>query len=130
MKSEQIVNGITQFINGKLNELSAQNPLMNIFRPVIARAVNNNLNKLDGVLKLIQDNKGNVDIDNILSEMVDNLLVSKVQKYPDVLGGVTIGEGKVQIGLPLINKAIVLDSNDINEFKESLTQMALRNGNS
>lgn len=127
MKSEQIVSGITNFINGKLTELSTQNPLMNIFRPVVARAVNNNLNKLDGVLKLIQDGNGNIDVDNILSEMIDNLLVSKIQKYPDILGGVTIGEGKVQIGLPLINKAIVLDTNDINEFKESLTKLASQN---
>lgn len=123
MKSEQIITGINNFINGKLTELSAQNPLINIFRPVIARAVNNNISKVDSVLKLIQDENGNVDVDNILSEMVDNLLVSKVQKYPDVLGGMTIGEGNIKFNIPFINKSIVLDSSDIEEFKQSLTQM-------
>lgn len=123
MKSEQIITGISNFINGKLNELSTQNPLVNIFRPVIARAVNNNISKIDGVLKLIQDEKGNIDVDNILSEMIDNLLVSKVQQYPDVLGGLTIGEGHIKVNIPFINKAVVLDSADIEEFKQSLTEM-------
>lgn len=120
MKSEQIINTVVTFVNNKVTDLSTQNPLINIFRPVIARAVNNNLNKLNVVLKLIQDADGNIDIENILSEMIDNLVVSKIQKYPDILGGVTIGEGHIKIDLPLINKAIMLDSDDIEEFKEKL----------
>lgn len=123
MKSEQIVKGITDFVNNKITDITAQNPLMNVFRPVITRAVNNNLNKLDKVLKLIQDSNGNIDVENILNEMIDNLIVSKVQQYPDVLGGVTIGDGNIKIGLPLINKVIVLDASDINEFKETLINM-------
>lgn len=120
MKSEQIINGITNFVNNKITELTAQNPLMNIFRPVVARAVNNNLGKLDGVLKLIQDSNGDIDVENILTEMIDNLIVSKVQQYPDVLGGITIGNGNIKIGLPLVNKAIVLDATDIEDFKNQL----------
>lgn len=34
--------------------------------------------------------------------------------------GVTIGNGKIRIGLPGINKDIVLDANDIETFKQSL----------
>lgn len=123
MKSQQIINGVTTFVNNKVTELSSQNPLMNIFRPVIARAVNNNLGKLDGVLKLIQDSNGEIDVENILSEMIDNLVVAKVQQYPDILGGVTIGEGHIKVGLPIINKAIVFDSSDIENFKQTLIQM-------
>lgn len=123
MKSNQIIAGISNFVNSKLDELSTQNPLLAIFRPVVARAVNNNISKVDGVLKLIQDENGNVDVENILSEMIDNLLVSKVQQYPDVLGGMTIGEGHVKVNIPFINKSIVFDSSDIEEFKQSLLTM-------
>lgn len=120
MKSDEIISGITSFINDKISQLSAQNPVINIFRPVIARAVNNNLGKLDSVFKLIQDSNGNIDIENILNEMVDNLIVSKVQRYPDVLNGVEIGEGHIKLNIPLINKSVVLDSEDIEEFKNRL----------
>ena len=36
--------------------------------------------------------------------------------------GVTIGNGKFRIGLPGINKDIVLDANDIETFKQSLVK--------
>lgn len=52
----------------------------------------------------------------------DNLIVSPVQEYPDMLKGVTIGNGKIRIGLPGINKDIVLDANDIETFKQSLVK--------
>lgn len=123
MKPDEIVNGLTKFINGKLNDLSAQNPIINIFRPMIARGVNNNMGKLHEGLKLIQDANGDVDVDGILSEMVDNLIVAKTKEYPDFLSGVTIGEGNIKINIPFINKAIMFDTNDINDFKQSLAQM-------
>lgn len=48
--------------------------------------------------------------------------VSPVQEYPDMFKGVTIGNGKIRIGLPGINKDIVLDANDIETFKQSLVK--------
>lgn len=39
-----------------------------------------------------------------------------------MLKGVTIGNGKIRIGLPGINKDIVLDANDIETFKQSLVK--------
>lgn len=47
---------------------------------------------------------------------------SPVQEYPDMFKGVTIGNGKIRIGLPGINKDIVLDANDIETFKQSLVK--------
>lgn len=34
----------------------------------------------------------------------------------------TLGNGKIRIGLPGINKDIVLDANDIETFKQSLVK--------
>lgn len=42
--------------------------------------------------------------------------------YNPLLAGVTIGNGKIRIGLPGINKDIVLDANDIETFKQSLVK--------
>lgn len=56
------------------------------------------------------------------SNTSDNLIVSPVQEYPDMFKGVTIGNGKIRIGLPGINKDIVLDANDIETFKQSLVK--------
>lgn len=58
----------------------------------------------------------------LLGKSIDNLIVSPVQEYPDMFKGVTIGNGKIRIGLPGINKDIVLDANDIETFKQSLVK--------
>lgn len=115
-----IIDKIVSFVDMKLSELSATNPFVLIIRPIVARVVNNNIEKVDSVLKLVQDKDGKVDVEGILSEMIDNLLVAQIKKYPDVLGGVEMGNGTIKINIPFIDKAVVFDSSDIETFKQSL----------
>lgn len=100
--------------------MSGTNPFVLVVRPFIARAINNNITKFDSLLKIVQDEKGMIDIEGIMNEMVDNLLVAQVKKYPDVLGGVEIGNGTVKINIPMLNKAVEFDTDDIKAFKETL----------
>lgn len=43
-----------------------------------------------------------------------------VKKYPEVLGGVEIGNGKVRMNIPVINKVVEFDTDDIKTLKETL----------
>lgn len=115
-----IIDKIVSFVDMKLSEMSASNPFILLIRPVVARVVNNNIEKLDSVLKLIQDKNGKIDIEGILSEMIDNLIVAQVKKYPNVLGGIELGNGSIRVNIPFLDKAIVFDSTDIETFKQSL----------
>lgn len=116
-----IIDKIVGFANAKLSELSSTNPVVLIARPYIARVINNNIAKFDSLLKLAQDDNGMVDIEGIINETADNLLVAQVKKYPEVLGGVEIGNGTIRVKIPLIDKIIELDTNDLTAFKETLT---------
>lgn len=116
-----IIDKVVGFANAKLSELSSTNPVVLIARPYIARVINNNIAKFDSLLKLAQDDNGMVDIEGIINETADNLLVTQVKKYPEVLGGVEIGNGTIRVKIPLIDKVIELDTNDLNAFKETLT---------
>lgn len=116
-----IIDKIVGFANAKLSELSSTNPVILIARPYIARVINNNIAKFDSLLKLAQDDNGMVDIEGIINETADNLLVAQVKKYPEVLGGVEIGNGTIRVKIPLIDKVIELDTNDLTAFKETLT---------
>lgn len=42
------------------------------------------------------------------------------EQDPDLFGGVTIGNGKIKIGIPGIDKDIVLEAADIDHFKSCL----------
>lgn len=98
------------------------NPFLKIFKPFIDKAANNYICKINKFLQMIEEENGLIDIENLLGKSIDNLIVSPVQEYPDMFKGVTIGNGKIRIGLPGINKDIVLDANDIETFKQSLVK--------
>lgn len=115
-----IIDKLVSFIDTKLSEMSASNPFILFIRPIVARAVNNNIAKVDSILKLVQDKDDNVDIEGILSEMVDNLVVAQIKKYPNILGGVELGNGSIKVNIPFLDKAIVFDSTDIEAFKQNL----------
>lgn len=120
VSKEVIINKVIEFVDSKLSNLSSNNPIVLIFRPVIARAVNNNIGKLDNLLKLIQDDNGMIDIEGIMDEMINNLLVSKVKQYPNILGGMDVGAGTIKINIPYIDKSLVFDTDDFENFKQTL----------
>lgn len=72
----------------------------------------------DKFLKMIEEEDGNVDIENLLGKVTDNLIVSGVKEY----SGMSIGNGKIAIGIPGTDKSIVLEANDIETFKQSLVK--------
>lgn len=76
--------------------------------------------KVDKFLKMIQEEDGTVDIEPLLGKMTDNLIVAATKEYPDLFGGITIGNGKIKIGVPGIDKDIVLEAADIDHFKSCL----------
>lgn len=75
-----------------------------------------NVSKLDKALSLIADDKGMVDADGLLTDMIDRLIVSKT----NTINGVTIGEGSVKITIPFMNKTVVFDKDDFNELKTNI----------
>lgn len=90
------------------------------FRPFIDKAADKSIGKVDKFLKMIQEEDGTVDIEPLLGKMTDNLIVAATKEYPDLFGGVTIGNGKIKIGIPGIDKDIVLEAADIDHFKSCL----------
>jgi hypothetical protein len=77
------------------------------------------IGKVNQALSIIADENGMIDADGILNDMIDNLIISPVKEER----GIKIGAGTVEIKIPFINKAIALDKDDINEFKEMLSKI-------
>lgn len=117
---KDIVDKISTFVSGKLNEVLDSNPFSFIIKPYVSRVANNYIGKLDGLLKAIEDKDGKVDIEGILSESIDNLVVAQVKKYPNVFSGVEIGGGTIKINIPSFDKQLVFDYNDIETFKQNI----------
>ena len=119
VNKEIIINKLIEFFNNKLTVLSSDSQLINVFvRPFVARIINNNISKIDKALSLIANEDGMIDADGILNDVVDNLISSPVKEEH----GMAIGNGAVEIKISFMSKAICLDKDDIQEFKDILKQ--------
>lgn len=120
IQREVIINKLIEFYTTKVDEIANQNVFVMIFRPFVDKAANKSIGKIDKFLKMIEEEDGTVDIEPLLSKMTDNLIVAATKEYPDLFGGVTIGNGKIKIGIPGIDKDFVLEAADIDHFKSCL----------
>ena len=70
---------------------------------------------------LIADKDGNIDIENILAEMMENLMTTNPFTFKtSFVGDIEIGGGEIKFNLPLTNKRLVLNMTDLETFKEML----------
>ncbi len=79
--------------------------------------------KVDNMLKQIADKDGLIDIDGILSETINNLISIKPFKIDSgFLGELEIGDGKIRMSLPIVNKVLVFDREDLINLKDFLSK--------
>ena len=70
----KLTENIKTYIVTQIDTMSKSTPMINFMKPLITRALNNNFNKVTKALDLIADENGNIDIENILTEMTEGLL--------------------------------------------------------
>lgn len=124
MKRAEIIKGMKSFANAKISDMGTNNSIILFTQPIINRAVDNMLYKADSFLALIEDKNGCIDIEAIVDEMINNLITTKSRTYDDILSGLTIGDGHIKMNIPLIDKQIVFDTNDIKEMLMYITHQA------
>lgn len=118
-----IMGNLQKFIDQRLTSLAMENPLLALVKPLAVRAINNNLYKVETLLKQISDKDGLVDVEGILSEMSDNIMKTKPFKLnTGLLGELEIGAGRIKIDIPMMNKSLVLNQQDLTELKDMLIQ--------
>ena len=118
-----IMGNLQKFIDQRLTSLAMENPLLALVKPLAVRAINNNLYKVETLLKQISDKDGLVDVEGILSEMSDNIMKTKPFKLnTGLLGELEIGAGKIKMDIPMMNKSLILNQSDLLELKNMLTQ--------
>lgn len=117
INKDNLIEEILKFINSKIADISSSNPLFDIVvKPYLSKIVDTNVSKLDKALSLITDEKGMVDGDGLLNDMIDKLIVSKA----NTINGVTIGEGSIKVTIPFMNKTVIFDKDDFNELKTNI----------
>ena len=118
----ELTDKLKSYIVGQIDIVSKTNPIIGFMKPLITRAIDKNFNKVTKALDLISDEDGNVDVEGILSEMIDR--VGDSQPFTvntPFVGNIEIGGGLIKLNLPLTDKKLLFNMEDLESFKEILT---------
>ena len=117
----QLTDNLKSYISLQLESMAKTNPMIGFMKPLITRALDKNFSKVSKALDLIVDKDGNIDIENILAEMMENLMTTNPFTFKtSFVGDIEIGGGEIKFNLPLTNKRLVLNMTDLETFKEML----------
>lgn len=117
----QLTDNLKSYISLQLESMAKTNPMIGFMKPLITRALDKNFDKVSKALDLIADKDGNIDIENILTEMMENLMATKPFTFKtSFVGDIEIGGGEIKFNLPLTSKRLVLNMADLETFKEML----------
>ena len=122
MKVAQIAEHLKYYITTQLDNMAKTTPLLNLVKPLVSRVINNNFNKIYSTLNIIADSEGEIDIENIVVEMMDNLSnTPPFIVHTSFIGDIELGNGLIKINIPFTDRRIVFNRNDIENFKLLLT---------
>lgn len=119
MKTEEIIIKIREGIIKYINQLSESNPNIQFFKPIICRVVKNFKLPFTDKLSLLADSNGEIDFEQLLSEMLNNVINANpfIIKTTS-LGDIEIGNGCIKMMLPYLNKRIVLNTEDLRLLRD------------
>lgn len=118
---DKLMDNIRAYAILQIEQLSKNTPIVAFTKPLLLRALESNISKLPNILQFITDKNGNIDIENILSEMTQSIINTQKFSIPTkFIGDIHIGEGQIVFDIPFIGKQIVLNSNDFEQFKEMI----------
>lgn len=117
----QLIDNLRAYVATQLDTMSKNTPMIGFMKPLITRALDKNFSKVIKALDLIANDEGKIDIENILTEMIENVMNTNPFTFKtSFIGDVEIGGGQIKFNLPLTNKRLVLDITDLEAFKEML----------
>lgn len=119
MNVTDLTSKLRWYIIQQIDTMSVNNPMISFMKPLITRVIDKNFNKVSGLLDLIADNQGNIDIENILTEMTDNIInTNPFTLKTSFIGDIEIGGGQIKLNIPLTDKKLIINTEDINKFRE------------
>ena len=118
---EQLIMRLKQYITNQIAQISKDNPIIAFIKPLLDRALDKNFNKINSYLSLISDDYGNIDAENILSEMIENVTHTNTFSInAPVIGNIEIGNSQIKINIPFTDKRLVFNHQDSQILKQSL----------
>lgn len=118
----KLIESLQRYVDMQILELTKTNPMMSFMKPLISRAATNAIGKADKALLLLADKEGNIDVEQILSEMTESLMnTAPFTINTSFIGDVVIGNGTIKLGIPFTERNLIFNTTDLQRLKEMLT---------
>ena len=117
----QLSNGLKSYLLQQIDSIALDTPIIGFIKPLLLRVINKNFNKIQDYAKLISDENGNIDIENILPEMIQSVSNSNPFTFNvPMLGDIEIGGGFIKLNIPFTPKQLVFNTQDLQNLKDTL----------
>lgn len=73
----QLTDRLKTFLGTQIEAVAKTNPMISFAKPLITRALDKNLSKINKTLELIADENGEIDVEAILSEMIESVMTTE-----------------------------------------------------
>lgn len=121
MEISKVVNKLREYVINQVGILAKTNPLIGFTKPLIIRVIDNNIDKADKTLSLLADKDGNIDVENIMTEMIESVMNTKpFDIHTSFMGDINIGDGKIILNIPFTDKNIVFNKSDLEILRNTL----------
>lgn len=118
----KLIESLQRYVDMQILELTKTNPMMSFMKPLISRAATNAISKADKALLLLADKEGNIDVEQILSEMTESLMnTAPFTINTSFIGDIVIGNGTIKLGIPFTERNLIFNTTDLQRLKEMLT---------
>ena len=119
MKITETIERLKSFLHNQVNSLALTNPLIGFSKPLILRAIDNKIYKANGLLSMVADENGEIDVQSLIPEMIQSVIETKpFFLHTEFLGDIEIGGGFIKLNIPMTNNQIVLGKSDLETLKE------------
>ena len=118
----KLIESLQKYVDMQILELTKTSPMMSFLKPLISRAATNAIDKADKALLLLADKEGNIDVEQILSEMSESLMnTAPFTINTSFIGDIVIGNGTIKLGIPFTERNLIFNTTDLHKLKEMLT---------
>lgn len=118
----QLTDGLKSYIVTQVDTFAKDVPMISFLKPIINRVINKNFSKITKTLDLLADEEGNIDIENIITEMADSIMnTNPFTVNAPFTGDIEIGGGFIKLNIPLTDKKLIFNTQDLEALKEVLT---------
>jgi hypothetical protein len=118
----KLIDSLQRYVDMQIEEVARTNPMIGFMKPLVKRAADNAISKADKMLVLLADKDGNIDINEIMSEMIESLMTTQpFTVNTSFIGDIVIGNGNIKVGIPFTERNLVFNVSDLQNLREMLT---------